>query len=319
MTRLSLPSFAAAFLLTTVFAGGVARGQVTPNIQPSTDTANSMPETAQVETALVVRTVTLVGVRSISQASAQGAAERAALGRVGNRATIAAAVNAVVALYRSKRYALAQVTEGIVSSKGELRLTVAEGTIRRITVVGNTRTRTRTILAALTVKQGDTYRADRTEADRLRLARLGIFEDVKIGAQIPTEEGKPEPKKPEVKPAAETIPSAPTPYTQKPEPPKSEQAVPPVAAPPVPPPPPLAPPIGPVDDAVGQVDVIVRVRETATANVAATVGYSDGVGAVGFIDLSEDNLLGTANRVGLAVAADFAGAASTGRLHYAGQ
>jgi outer membrane protein insertion porin family len=50
-------------------------------------------------------------------------------------------------------------------------------------------------------------------------------------------------------------------------------------------------------DTLGLVDLVVRVKETQTGNVAATVGYGDNTGLVGFVDLSENNLLGTAQRL----------------------
>jgi len=50
-------------------------------------------------------------------------------------------------------------------------------------------------------------------------------------------------------------------------------------------------------DTIGLVDLVVKVKESQTGNVAATVGYGDGTGLVGFVDLTENNLLGNAQRV----------------------
>lgn len=50
-------------------------------------------------------------------------------------------------------------------------------------------------------------------------------------------------------------------------------------------------------DLLGLVDLVVRVKEAQTGNVAATVGYSDQTGLVGFVNLSENNLFGTGQRL----------------------
>ncbi|WP_395093800.1 outer membrane protein assembly factor [Armatimonas sp.] len=49
-------------------------------------------------------------------------------------------------------------------------------------------------------------------------------------------------------------------------------------------------------DTLGLIDLVVRVKEAQTGNVAATVGYGDGTGLVGFVNLSETNLFGTAQQ-----------------------
>ena len=50
-------------------------------------------------------------------------------------------------------------------------------------------------------------------------------------------------------------------------------------------------------DALGQIDLVVRVKEAQTSNVAATVGYGDQSGLVGFVNLTDANLLGTAQQL----------------------
>ena len=42
---------------------------------------------------------------------------------------------------------------------------------------------------------------------------------------------------------------------------------------------------------------MVKVKEAQTGNIAATVGYGDATGLLGFFSLSEDNLLGTGDKV----------------------
>src|SRR5262249_22320733 len=58
-------------------------------------------------------------------------------------------------------------------------------------------------------------------------------------------------------------------------------------------------PLTPVETNVGDLDLVVRVKETATVDVQASLAYSDGVGAVGFLTLTEANWAGTAQRVGV--------------------
>ncbi|MGC4046607.1 MAG: BamA/TamA family outer membrane protein [Armatimonas sp.] len=58
-------------------------------------------------------------------------------------------------------------------------------------------------------------------------------------------------------------------------------------------------PVSAPSDELGVFDMVVRVKERSTGNVAATVGYNDGTGFVGFLDLSETNLAGSAQQVSL--------------------
>lgn len=50
---------------------------------------------------------------------------------------------------------------------------------------------------------------------------------------------------------------------------------------------------------VGVVDLVVKVKEAQTGNVAATVGYGDGTGFIGFVSLSDNNFLGSGDKVRL--------------------
>jgi len=52
-----------------------------------------------------------------------------------------------------------------------------------------------------------------------------------------------------------------------------------------------------VGEELGLVELVVKVKEAQTGNVAATVGYADQTGLVGFVNLSENNLLGTGQRL----------------------
>jgi outer membrane protein insertion porin family len=119
----------------------------------------------------------------------------------------------------------------------------------------------------------------------MRLGRLGIFADISVAPQVP---GTPE----EAPPSGE---NGSTGTDRKPnDPPTAKQTTVPPETTGVPPP---AQPWIPPEDAVGQIDLVIRVKDQPTVNVAATVGYADSIGAVGFLDLSENNLLGTGHRV----------------------
>lgn len=281
----------------------------------------------------VVRSVTVVGAHALSQEEVVRAAV-VAVGKASDEAAPLAA-RAVQSLYRDKGYVLARVIEAETGTDGTLRLTVSEGIIRRIRIRGNTRTRGTTVRSVLSLGPGDVYNEKRATVDRARLARLGIFADVSVAAQVPGDEEKPRTKNGTTSnnatPPANPAPPAPVPNdpagsvpapapapapspanpttdptaggVTNPAPPATGGVgvVPTVPTTPVSPtaPPIPAEPLGPVEDLVGQVDLVVRVQERTTGNVAATVGYADGSGAVGFVDLSEDNVFGTAQRVAL--------------------
>jgi outer membrane protein assembly factor BamA len=263
-----------------------------------------------------IRSVRVLNANALPIEDLIEAARAAAMGRQGDSEAIQAAVEAVIAVYRQRGFSVAQVVEAEVSQQGVLTLKVAEGTIRRIIIRGNTRTKTRTILAALSTRTGDVYRSTRVADERSRLARLGIFEDVQISAEVPGTPEEPAPNKPApattppnvtTPPTGETasdagtskFPTSTTTQTGTVPPPIPPTTPPTSPTVPAPPPVPTGAPITPGEDFVGQVDLIVRVKEQPTVNIAATVGYSDGTGAVGFVDVSEDNLLGTAQRVAL--------------------
>jgi outer membrane protein insertion porin family len=285
LTRPFTQPLLSSFLLATCLLSTAVYGQNDDNKQSSTLEANSVPEQDTQQSPPRIRKISLQGVRVIRSEKVREAVEKSVLGKPATLEVQRMAAEAVVAAYRKQKYSVAQVVDISLSPEGDLTLGVAEGIIQRIRVEGNRRTRTRTILASLTLQAGDAYREDRADADRQRLARLGIFADVKIGAEAPkpaAPEAEKAPPKPVVKePGVKTDPV----------PPKVEQ--------PQPEPPPLVPPISPVTEEIGTVDLVVRIQEQPTFNVAATVGYSDGSGAVGFVDLTEDNLLGTANRAAI--------------------
>ena len=221
-----------------------------------------------------VRTVVIQGEKVISESVIRKAAEQAVVGKPSAEDARRAAVTAVRALYRRRGYTMAQVVDAEISETGTLTLRIAEGVIRRIVIRGNRKTRERTIRHALSVKTGDVYKESDVSEERRRLARLGIFADIRIAPRVP---GTDDPALPDLPKDGE----------------KSEEQTPKKETPPPPAIPLPAEPAAPGDAELGDVDLFVTVRDGDTAGVQASVGYADGIGAVGFLDLSENNLFGT--------------------------
>ncbi|MES2463875.1 MAG: BamA/TamA family outer membrane protein [Armatimonadota bacterium] len=261
--------------------------------------------TGTAASAPVIRAVAVSGNTAVSTSVISDAAARSIFGKPGDDAAIRAAVLAVIQIYRDRNFPVAQVVSTEVSPDGVLRLVIAEGTVRRILVRGNSRTRTGIILKVLETKPGSVYRSDRAKDDRNRLARLGIFADVIVAPVVPGELDASDPTKPAEDDTSSQNGTAPPLEAGKgsgeagpvgapstaPLPPSGDRAAQ-AAAPVVPP----APPLGTEEDIVGLVDVVVRVKEIKTGNVAATVGYTDGTGLNGFLDLTENNVGGSAQR-----------------------
>ncbi|GAB4467625.1 MAG: hypothetical protein OHK0029_39650 [Armatimonadaceae bacterium] len=256
-----------------------------------------------------IRAISFTGMQALSEETARKELLPEFVGKIGTPETVREAAQALLNLYRQKGFSVATVTNAEVTPEGVLTFDVAEGKIRSIRILGNSRTRTRTIRSVLTLEPGDVYREQAIRADRERLARLGIFLDVKIGAEIPGvppkegKEGKDGAKDTNVDPdteeeADDTRVILRTPVQRKTDAETAEKAAA-DAKKAEEPGLPLAEPILPVEDRVGLVDLVVRVQERQTVNIAATIGYSDGIGTIGFIDLSESNLLGTASQVSL--------------------
>jgi outer membrane protein assembly factor BamA len=268
-----------------------------------------------------IRAVRIVGARVVSASDLEKAALQTlqspseSLNNPTQAQTIRTVAEKIRAYYRERGYTLARVVGAEVDAQGTLTLTVMEGRIRTVRVKGNSRTRTKTVQGAIALGAGDVYNEKKAAQDRTRLARLGIFADVSVAPQVgPDEEpkgkSKPAPSTGSAVPAP--VPGPTNPTTDPATPVQSAPVAPPPTAtetpdPNVPAPPPPAPtdplpeaePIAPVQDEVGEVDLVVRIQERSTGNVAATVGYADGAGAVGFVDLSEGNLFGTAHRASL--------------------
>ncbi len=236
---------------------------------------------AQAQTpAPVVRRVVVVGAKGLNAEKVADAARKVTLGKPGDAATLQAAANAVTALYRQNGFSIAQVVASDLSLDGDLTLTVAEGTIRRLIIRGNTRTSGTVIRRTVSLAPGDTYREDAVRDARNRLSRLGIFDEVIVVGALETDEDKAKAEEDAKKKSGE--PDAKSKETEL----KTDEAVPPL-------------PDAPVADEVGFVDLIVRVKERRTGNIAATFGYTENAGLLGFVDFTENNIAGTANRASI--------------------
>ncbi|MBC8141317.1 MAG: BamA/TamA family outer membrane protein [Armatimonadetes bacterium] len=226
------------------------------------------------EVAPVVRRVVVVGTKGLDAEKVADAARTVSLGKPGDGATLQAVASAVAALYRRNGFSIAQVVATNLSPDGTLTLTVAEGTIRNLVIRGNTRTSGNVIRRVVSLAPGDTYREDAVRDARNRLSRLGIFDEVIVIGALETDEDK---AKAAEESGAKTEGTGDKPVETDT---KSEEAA-------------------PVPDEVGFVDLIVRVKERRTGNVAATFGYAEGTGLLGFVDFSEANVAGTANRASI--------------------
>ncbi len=283
----------------TQTAVGASTAQATPPL--------SVPAAAS---RVTVRSVVVEGAGILAPEFVARNVASVIVGKPATRENLRAVSAAIRKLYQSRNYPLAQVVGvDLDETTGVLRVSIVEGRIVRILVKGNRHTRTKTILSALSVRSGDIYDAKRVQNDRNRLDRLGIFSEVSITTQLPGTLD-------ETPPAPSTTPpaSSPAPSVQKGTaspsagasgtvpnaPPAAVGASTAQADPQTVPPAPVLPTFADVpEDEVGQVEIVVRVKERQTINVAATVGYSDGAGAVGFADVSEANLAGLAQRASI--------------------
>lgn len=273
-------------LLTVLSAWLIA--PVLANAQDSPGNAIQVPVPA-------VKSVVILGARGVSTQTLRDAISAVALGRPGDSDTLLAVARAATEVYRKKGFSVAQVVGNEISADGVLTVTVAEGIVRRVLVRGNGRTSSKVIRAAVDVRPGDVYRENDVRDARNRLARLGIFEDVIIVASPDGDEKKdplPEPDAAKTTDDGRVVPSADVgtpPQADSVASPKSDALVAGGEKAPV-------PEVFPVPDEVGYVDLIIRVKERRTGNVAATVGFNEGTGLIGFVDFTEDNVYGTTHR-----------------------
>jgi len=98
--------------------------------------------------------------------------------------------DAIQKLYESKRYDLAMVVSQHMGPDGVLTLTIAEGEIEAVRIVGNTRTKEYVIRRYIRTKPGETYNGRKLSSDVTRLMNLGYFETVRHEADVGQEAGK---------------------------------------------------------------------------------------------------------------------------------
>jgi outer membrane protein assembly factor BamA len=233
--------------------------------------------------AIVIR-----GARALPESLVRKTAENAATKASTPLAAQSAALEAVRALYRTKGYLMAQVTDAEIQNDNVLTLQIAEGVIRSVIIRGNRKTREGVIRHALSIRSGDVYQEGRVNDERKRLSRLGIFADIAIAPRVP---GIDIPPVDDDDTGNKTSQISSNKSGKEGEKAEGTIVTPPVSESPSISPAPLIPTSEEIE--IGAIDLVVSVKETDTASVQASIGYADGAGAVGFVDLSERNLLGT--------------------------
>jgi outer membrane protein insertion porin family len=199
--------------------------------------------------------IRVLGARAIAGAVLEDTARRVfSASSESESVRIRLAVEAILRLYRRYGFTLAQVISTETLPDGTLAITVAEGTVRRVTVQGNKRTRSATLNRLLSLKEGQVYNEKNAQNDRLVLAQSGLFDDVTVTTRLP----------------------------EKSEGEKVDNIV------------------KPENIEIGEIEVVVQVKERTTGNVSLALNYADQAGGlVGFLDLSEDNIAGTGQSASL--------------------
>lgn len=100
-------------------------------------------------------------------------------GQVLNSITMRTGARAIEKLYQDRGYALARVSDIIVSPEGTLTVTLAEGRIEAITFVGLHKTKPYVVRRELTFKVGDVFNVNAVNASLKKLFLLKYFSDVK--------------------------------------------------------------------------------------------------------------------------------------------
>lgn len=96
-----------------------------------------------------------------------------------NRLSTEAALDSVVALYRSRGYSLALFdSASFDSSTGALRLSINEGVVQAISVEGGIRTQEEFVLGEFPLQKGDVFQIDRAETGLKNINSTRLFEYV---------------------------------------------------------------------------------------------------------------------------------------------
>jgi len=100
-------------------------------------------------------------------------------GQVLNTVAMRQGAQAVERLYQSKGYALARVSDISVNEQGVLSVTITEGRIEAIKIVGLHKTKDYVVRRELTFKPGDVFNVDAVNASLKKLFASRYFSDVK--------------------------------------------------------------------------------------------------------------------------------------------
>ncbi|MFM7389439.1 MAG: outer membrane protein assembly factor [Vampirovibrionales bacterium] len=132
----------------------------------------------QVEENAPITDVTLQGNTVLPKADVD-AVFQPQLGMPQNLAKLNEGIAQLEALYRDKGYVLARITDVSPQANGTLNLTVEEGIIDDIQIVGNRKTKPYVIKRSLAIKKGIPYNETVMSDDLKRLFSMQSFEDVR--------------------------------------------------------------------------------------------------------------------------------------------
>lgn len=112
-------------------------------------------------------------------------------GGILSRGVLTADIDAITTFYGDKGYAFANVDPGLQVNRenltADINFNIEQGdqvTIRRIDIVGNTRTRDKVIRREILIEEEQLFSASKIRAIRPRVSRLGFFEDnVEVATQ----------------------------------------------------------------------------------------------------------------------------------------
>ncbi len=101
------------------------------------------------------------------------------LGRPQNLNSLSAAIDKVEQAYHDKGYVLARVTDVKDDPDGSVGLNINEGTIDKIEIAGNKKTKDFIVRNAIKLKAGDVYNEKQLTADLRKLYGNGYFQDIR--------------------------------------------------------------------------------------------------------------------------------------------
>ena len=101
------------------------------------------------------------------------------LGRPQNLNSLSSAIDKVEQAYHEKGYVLARVTDVKDDPDGSVGLNINEGTIDKIEIVGNKKTKDFIVRNAIKLKSGDVYNEKQLTADLRKLFANGYFQDIR--------------------------------------------------------------------------------------------------------------------------------------------